>query len=106
MVVILHNHFFLLFSTAAHVLSEESVSRIKSSSSSGSFNFGKSEHCDFINLICYSCSLENTNLCFSLVNFRKGFRKSARFLINPSTKFNMPKNLCSCFRSIIFLENL
>ena len=76
--------FFLLFNIVAHVLSEESVSRIKSSSSRGSFNFGKSIHCDFINLICSSCSLENINLYFSLVSLRKGFRKSARFLINPS----------------------
>ena len=103
--VYLHNSsesFFLLFNTAAHVLSEESVSRIKSSSSRGSFNFGKLVHYDFINLICSSCSLENINLYFSLVSLHKGFCKSARFLINPSAEFNMPKNLCSCFLSAIF----
>ena len=83
----LHNtseSFWIRFSTAAHVLLEELVSRIKPSLSSGSFSFGKFVHSDFINLICSSCSLVNSNLCFSLVNFRKGFLRSARFLINLS----------------------
>ena len=45
--VYLHNSselFWIRFSTAAHVLLEESVSRIKLSLSNGSFNFGKLIH--------------------------------------------------------------